>query len=835
MVDMNPHASNVVQVSDPLQALRQQAEAIAAEGPAPAGQSVQAMTQEQLQQTIHELRVHQIELEMQNEELRSTQNALAAEQARYFDLYDLAPVGYCTVSAAGAILQINLTAASSLGRARGALVKRMFSQCIFLEDQDIYYLMRKKLLAAGEPQSCELRMVKHDGTLVWVHLSAATATEADGAQVLRIVLTDISVQKREEETRRQNQTLLKSEAFTRAIMDSVGAEIAVLNRDGVIVAVNQPWRDFSIANGLVQGEATLRTDIGTNYLAVCQASAAETGENPAPSVCTGIQAVLDGRLPYFTFEYPCDTPQQAHWFSMHVTPLGLDRQGVVISHSNITQRKRAEVALSFTRFSIEAASEALLWMTPDARIVDINAAACHMFGYTREELLRMSVTDMARDPTDIDARWQKHFSELRQSHTRKFETAYYARNGTLISVEVIANYMQFDGKEYSCAFVRDITGRKQNAIALLAAKAEAEKANHAKSRFLAAASHDLRQPLSALSLYVGVLKSRVAPENKDLMARIEACCDSLTQLLSDLLDVSKLDAGVITPKLSDFAVDEFLKPLTTVHAAEANLKGLRLRLHPSGGLVARTDSGLLARVVNNLIANAIRYTSSGGVLVACRRRAGALWIEVWDTGMGIPQDMHEAIFDEFTQLGDDARNRGSGLGLAIVAKTASVLGLKIHLRSRVGRGSMFAVELPIGRINLPAEAQALQTLVRPLRIGLVEDNPDVRQALVLALENFGHQVVSAANGSALLKHLGDQAPDIVISDYRLGAGETGFHVIERVRTSFTADLPAIIITGDTDPAVIRSMTDRGIALHFKPLHLESLMAFITQATERRTR
>jgi PAS domain S-box-containing protein len=467
--------------------------------------------------------------------------------------------------------------------------------------------------------------------------------------------------------------------------------------------------------------------------------------------------------------------------------------------------------------------------------VDVNAAACQMFGYTKAELLELSVTNMVRDPTDIEARWHKHFSELRQSRALKFETAYHAKSGVLISVEVIANYVQFDGREYSCAFVRDITGRKRNAVALLAAKAEAEKANHAKSRFLAAASHDLRQPLSALSLYVGVLKSRVAPENKDLMARIEACCDSLTQLLSDLLDVSKLDAGVITPKLSDFAVDEFLKPLTTVHAAEANLKGLRLRLHPSGGLVARTDSGLLARVVNNLIANAIRYTHTGGVLVACRRRAGALWIEVWDTGMGIPENMREAIFDEFTQLGDDARNRGSGLGLAIVAKTASVLGLKIHLRSRVGRGSMFAVELPIGRINLPAEAQALQTHVRPLRIGLVEDNPDVRQALVLALENFGHQVVAAANGSALLKHMGDQAPDIVISDYRLGAGETGFHVIERVRTSFTADLPAIIITGDTDPAVIRSMTDRGIALHFKPLHLESLMAFITQATERRTR
>lgn len=719
MVSMSPPATPkarcVVQADAPRHPLRQQAETLAAQSQAPTEQDFHAMSLVQFQQTLHELRVQQIELEMQNEELRRTQQELAAEQARYSDLYDLAPVGYCTVDATtGLILHVNLTTAHCFGWARGALVKRLFSQCIFLEDQDIYYLLRNNLLAAGEPQSCELRMVKHDGTLIWMHLNAVTVVDTDGAQVLRIALTNISSQKQEKETLYQNQTLLKSEAFTRAIMDSVGAEIAVLDRNGVIVAVNQPWRDFSFANGLVHGDASLHTDIGTNYLAACNASAAAMGEDPAQNVCTGIQAVLNGSLPYFTREYACNTPQQAHWFSMHVTPLGPDRQGVVISHS-------------------------------------------------------------------------------------------------------------------------DITERKQNAAALLGAKAEAEKANHAKSRFLAAASHDLRQPLSALSLYIGVLKGRVTPENHDLMARIEACCDSLTKLLTDLLDVSKLDAGVITPKLSAFVVDDFLRTLTTVHAAEANLKGLRLHLHACRGLVAHTDPSLLARVVNNLISNAIRYTHKGGVLLACRRHAGALWIEVWDTGIGLPQDKTEAIFDEFTQLGDDARNRGSGLGLAIVAKTAAVLGLKIRVRSRVGRGSMFAVEFPIGRAHLATESQALETRVRPLRIGLVEDNTDVRQALVLALENFGHQVVSASNGSALLKHLGAHAPDIVISDYRLGAGETGFHVIEAARTVFGADLPAIIITGDTDPAVIRSMTDRGIALHFKPLHLDSLMAFITQATERRTR
>lgn len=842
---MDTHAGNATSSERALQAMRQQAETIVRETTEPSIRNFETMSLEDIRRTFHELSLYQIELEMQNEELRRTQIALDAERERYFDLYDLAPVGYCTVSETGQILQINLTAATLLGVPRGSLVNRMFQLRIFHEDQDIYYRHRLALLSTGERQSCELRMVRHDGTPVWMQLTATTATSTNNAPALRITLSDITERKLAEdtlqhnqaqqadETLRQNQTLLKSEAFSRAIMDSVDAEIAVLDSNGLIVAVNQPWRTFASANSLVPGQASPLTDVGSNYLAVCESCIDAISGDAASSASKGIREVINGSAPHFTLEYACDTPLQKQWFSMHVTPLGQERQGVVISHTNITQAKQAKAALSLTRFSIEAASEAMFWITPEARIVDVNAAACRLFGYTREELLQLSVTDMAAESGDAAERWRKHFAELRQSGSKKLEAAHRAKDGSLISVEVIANYVQFDGKEYSCAFVRDITGRKQHAELILAAKAEAENANRAKSRFLAAASHDLRQPLSALSLYLGVLQGRIGPEHNDLMARIQACCDSLSQLLSDLLDVSKLDAGVIAPKLSDFAVGDFLNGLIAVHSAEAGLKGLRLHSRPCNTVVARTDRNLLARIVNNLIANAIRYTGKGGVLIACRRREGRQWIEVWDTGMGIPGDKTEAIFEEFTQLGDDARNRGSGLGLAIVSKMAAVLNLKIRVRSQLGRGSVFAIELPLGRSRLPAEPQAQQPQTRQLRIGVVEDHPDVRQALSLALENMGHEVVAAANGHTLIKHLGKRAPDIVISDYRLGAGETGFQAIEAARGTFGAQLPAIIITGDTDPTLIRSMTNRGIVLHFKPLHLDTLRSFITQATERR--
>lgn len=328
-----------------------------------------------------------------------------------------------------------------------------------------------------------------------------------------------------------------------------------------------------------------------------------------------------------------------------------------------------------------------------------------------------------------------------------------------------------------------------------------------------------------------MLKSAVLPESAELVSHIQNCVGSLSDLLTDLLDVSKLDAGVVTPRLADFAVDEWLNTVVSLHSMEAGLKGLRLNVRPSSA-VARTDPQLAHRILGNLVENAIRYTEAGGVLVACRIHRSRLWGEVWDTGIGIHEDHADIIFEEFRQLGDDARNRGSGLGLAIVAKTASLLGLQVCVRSRPGRGSMFAVELPAGHAVEPTAAATVEPDARVLRIGLVEDNQRVLEALVVALELTGHQVVSATSGEALLEQLGGQMPDIIISDYRLAAAETGFDVIAAVRNAHGEELPAILITGDTDPSLVRSMADRGIAVHYKPLQIEALQSFIMHAMER---
>ena len=297
-----------------------------------------------------------------------------------------------------------------------------------------------------------------------------------------------------------------------------------------------------------------------------------------------------------------------------------------------------------------------------------------------------------------------------------------------------------------------------------------------------------------------------------------------------LLDLSKLEAGVVVPNPSDFLLGDVIAHLGAVHAPEALLKGLRLRCVPTNWAV-RTDPVLFRRLLGNFMANAIRYTHHGGVLVGCRRHAGKMWVEVWDTGIGIPADKTCEIFEEFRQLGDEARNRGSGLGLAIVARTAALLGVEIRVHSQPGRGSMFAVEVPPGqRSRIQPEHTFHTGGFRPLRIALVEDNVDVRLALVHALRGAGHEVVWAAAGAELHGKLVGTAPDILLSDYRLEAGETGFDVITLAREEFGPALPALLFTGDTDPALVRSMVDRGIVVLHKPVDLETLQAYLEDLT-----
>ncbi|MES2878233.1 MAG: PAS domain S-box protein [Pseudomonadota bacterium] len=772
------------------------------------------MTTADAQRLIHELRVHQIELEMQNEELRRTQQALARERARYFDLYDLAPVGYCTITEAGLIQQANLTAANLLDVARSALVQQPVSRFVFREDQDIYYRHRKLLLESEQAQSCELRLLKRDGSPFWTHMNATLAQDDDGAPTMRVVLKDISLRKQHE-----NQMHIQS-----LVLDQIQEHVTVTDLNGVVLFVNQ-IEERALSQSRHAG-------IGKHVSAYGHGPLADATQEEIVRI-TRTQGAWQGKVQYLMADGSYSLRDLR-------TALIKDEAGQAIAMvgigTDITARYKAEEVLR----QREQYQRALLdnfpfmvWLKDDqSSFLAVNKVFATRFGWPSPQSL-IGCNDFDIVPPERAMQYRADDQAVLASGTSRQVEEMSGMGEQYGWVETYKSPITVDGRVLgTVGFARDITVRKRTEAALISAMAESEKANHAKSRFLAAASHDLRQPLAALALYVGVLKNKTEPDQAPLVDKIQDCVDNLSKLLTDLLDLSKLDAGVIQPKPTDFAIKDLMCSLMTLHCAEAESKGLRLRGRPCG-VIARTDPTLLRRILDNLLANAIRYTQQGGVLIACRRHQGKLWIEVWDTGIGIAPDQTGIIFEEFRQLGDDARNRGSGLGLAIVAKMANLLGLQIRLRSQPGRGSMFAIELPEVHVKPPEQAQAQPVTLRSLRIAVVDDNPLVLHALALSLESHGHQVVAALTIKELLERLGTQAPDIIISDYRLTDAETGFDAIRATRERFGADLPALIITGDTDPTLIRSMVDRGISVHYKPLQIDVLQALIMDATEQR--
>ncbi len=369
-------------------------------------------------------------------------------------------------------------------------------------------------------------------------------------------------------------------------------------------------------------------------------------------------------------------------------------------------------------------------------------------------------------------------------------------------------------------------------------------ANQAKSHFLAAASHDLRQPMHALSLFVGQLHaSRTPAERSALVQRIEQSVGSLSTLLDQLLDLSKLEAGAVQAVREEFAIRDTMAAIETQFAPLARAKGIELRMRASRASI-RSDPLLVQRVLMNLVANAIRYTDQGGVLVGCRRRGEQLRIAVWDTGCGIPDDRRDDVFREFVQLGgpglrhsiglEVALGRGLGLGLAIVARLADLLGTHIELFSRLGRGSMFAFELPLGT----AAAARPHRPVVPLRVAslrgvfalVIDDDEAARAGTSGLLESWGCLTLTASDGDAAIAQLRvhDRPPELIVCDYRLADDRNGLEVIARIRAHVADSVPAVLVTADTAPATLIAAQASGVPVLHKPVSPMKLRALLAQ-------
>ena len=383
------------------------------------------------------------------------------------------------------------------------------------------------------------------------------------------------------------------------------------------------------------------------------------------------------------------------------------------------------------------------------------------------------------------------------------------------------------------------TIREKEGIATLehAARKAADKANSEKTRFMAAASHDLRQPVSSLNLnFETYVLSH--PEIKDdtVVQEMAGSLETLNKLLDSVLTVSKLQAKVMTPVVSSVSIASILQRSYASNSAQARQKNLQLRLR-TADIYCDTDPDMLYRAVNNLVDNAVKYTERGGIIIGVRRRHGAPCIFVMDSGIGIAPESRDSIFEEFTMLIDPSRkSAGSGLGLAIVKRTADLLGMKIHTESKVGVGSTFYLQLPklrakpvkqdAGAGGLPPVARRQLGKLDGLLVAVVDDVVTLRISICRMLQAHGMRTIDAGSWAELETQLNDATPDVLITDYQLDQDKSGYDVVLAARKHISENLPCFIITGDTSPDLVRELANLNVETLYKPLGTDAVLAAI---------
>ncbi len=364
-------------------------------------------------------------------------------------------------------------------------------------------------------------------------------------------------------------------------------------------------------------------------------------------------------------------------------------------------------------------------------------------------------------------------------------------------------------------------------------RAEADHANRSKTRFLTAVSHDLRQPMHSIALLTGALRMG-SIVNANVIEQISASVQSMDDLLSALLDVSTLDSGTMPLRRSAIALGPLLERIEHQYAPQAEAKQLDLQVVPSA-LHGVSDGFQLERALSNLVSNAIRYTAQGRVRLRCRRRGASVWIQVWDSGMGIAREHRQRVFEEFFRVAqaDRPRNEGFGLGLSIVQRMAHRLGHRIAVRSRPGRGSVFSIELPLlaaaagATADAPAVAAAVEQLdvLAGQMVLLVDDEAAARNSMQTLLERFNCHVMAAHCTASALRLVEAQlrTPDLIISDYRLGTSDSGLDVIAKVREAIGEAIPAWLVTAELTVPLQAALSQR-INVLPKPLQLQQLAA-----------
>jgi PAS domain S-box-containing protein len=496
---------------------------------------------------------------------------------------------------------------------------------------------------------------------------------------------------------------------------------------------------------------------------------------------------------------------------------------------------------------IQQSPDALLLVDPGGRIAYVNEAVTTLFGYPAGELLGHAIELLVPvSARGVHERYRQGFAAapaIREMGARIVALTARRRDGTEFPAEIRLAAMHMDptqaeegrsdGSGFVLAAVRDVTDRRRLTDELRAARAEADSANKAKSRFLATASHDLRQPLQTLQLLNAALARRLADStNQDLVQRQQAALESMADLLNALLDMTKLESGALRPNLVVVPLADVLGDLQRQFQDMATAQGLTLKM-PETAECLRTDRVLFRQLLQNLLTNALQYTRVGGVTVTAQREPEGLTIRVTDTGVGIPHAEIDRVFDEYYRVDTPGnRPRGFGLGLTIVRQIGRLLGLVVRVESDLGRGTTFVVHIPGAQLvaaTLGGAVQSGPALERPdvpkPAVLVIEDDAAVRDALelLLALDGYPTRVADSAAAAEEIFALHGTEIDLVISDFHLGNGRNGLEVLEKLRAAAGRDLPAVILSGDTSPVLASIQTVSRVVLLRKPVNARQLI------------
>ncbi len=652
---------------------------------------------------LHELRVRQVELEMQNEALRAAQAELAESRDRYAELYDFAPVGLLTLAADGRIQELNLAAAELLGMGRDSLRGKRFLSMLALDDRAEWARHLVGCQRDGGTHHIELELWRGDGETLQARLQCTCRTTGAGKGVMRVGLTDISARRRAEAAACNGRQLRQ------AILDCLDVSIAVLDRDGIIVAVNAAWTRFARDNSGEPGRDAEHTGTGTDYLAVC-AAATGHGTEGAREAGAGIHTVLAGHAESFRMEYPCHCTGEQRWFAMSVTPLRVPGGGAVVAHREITRRKVDELRwrASEDRFRsfFNSGIDAMFLAARSGQILETNPAAQRLFGYTEDEFRligRQGLVD-ASDPRLLPAIAQ------RDAHGYfRGELAFIAKDGTRIPVDISSSvYRGSQNDLLTTIVVRDIRPRlrRESELGILRRELGALLEWQIARQTVQAMAHELNQPLASIAVLCEAVR-RMATTGQTGQGTAAGRLDQALQRIEfESLQASKvvkdLMASIegVSPAPGKTSLPDLLAQIEMA-ARSADFGDCRLQIVCAADVHWLQAGPLqLEKVLLNLIRNSVEAMQAAGITAGCVwvraeqvAASNEVRITVRDEGPGIDEHTRHQLFHPFVST----KKHGLGMGLSICRALVEMQGGRIWHESTEAPGATFRLTLPCAR------------------------------------------------------------------------------------------------------------------------------------------